>query len=121
VDIYVNGEKTNLNMKLSSSGDAYFVQHRKRSIYNEGVSNRNKNQTDITTVEKKEEINICENEIKTKNEEVGNDSKNKLQIKIDVEESLESPRKEGISAPTTPIELSKKLQKFKIGDERKIL
>jgi hypothetical protein len=100
-------------MKLSSSGDAYFVNYRKKSLISGGVSNQN----EITTTEK---INICENEVKTKNEDLGVNSKNKLQVKIDVEESLDSPRKDGISAPTTPIELSKKLQKFQIDNERKI-
>lgn len=106
----MNGVKTNLNMKLSSSGDAYFVHNRKR------VSNQN----EIITVEKKDDkTNMCENEVKTKNAEIGINSKNKLNVEIDVEESIESPRKDGISAPTTPIELGKKLQKFQIDKESK--
>ncbi len=104
----MNGEKTPLNMKLSSSGDAYFLQDKRGSITSTKLSNLS------DKLEKKEDnsnsINgVCENK------NVG--ITDKLEEQFELNESFESPIDKRKSAPSTPTELGKKLEKFQINDD----
>jgi phosphatidate phosphatase PAH1 len=71
VDIYVNGEKTNMNMKLSSSGDAFFVQERKLST---DKHDKHKKQDYLKGVELSSQFNI--------NKEINQQNNDSSQIKL---------------------------------------
>jgi phosphatidate phosphatase PAH1 len=106
----VNGDKTPLNMKLSSSGDAYFLQDKRGSVTSAKLSNLNLN----LSVEKKEDNSNSINEVcENKNVEITD----KLEAQFEMNESFESPIDKRKSAPSTPTELGKKLEKFQINDD----